>query len=53
MKKDNIMKKVLPIIFLLLLLFLIPLFKSNYSYEYFCNYNLYKVNVEEPYNCEN
>jgi len=52
MKKISFIKKVLPIIFLLLLLFLIPLFKSNYNNEYFCNYNLNNIIVEEPYNCE-
>lgn len=52
MKKTSIIKKVLPIIFLLLLLFLIPLFKTNNSGEYFCNYNLNNIIVEDIYDCE-
>lgn len=52
MKKMSLIKKVLPIIFLLLLLFLIPLFKSNYTNEYYCNYEIDDVVVKEKYNCE-
>ena len=52
MKKISIIKKVLPIIFLLLLLFLIPLFKIKHIDEYFCNYNLKDVVVTAPYSCE-
>ena len=52
MKKINIIKHVLPIIFLSLLLFLIPLFKTNYSNEYYCNYNLNDLVVTERYKCE-
>ena len=46
MKKSNVIKQFLPIIFLLLLLFLVPLFKD--TLEYYCNSDDYDYDVTIP-----
>ena len=51
MKTSSAIKKLMPIIFLLLLLFLVPLFKDNI--EYFCDYNLNDIMVQPQDDCDN
>ena len=50
MKTNRVIKKLLPIIFLLLLLFLVPLFKP--SIEYFCDFNMNNISPSVKNNCE-
>ena len=50
MKKSTAIKSLLPISFLLLLLFLVPLFKD--TIEYYCDYDLSKILAIPKVDCD-